>query len=468
MKIGLTVEITSEWLKLVFVRLSKTKPRLLDYQVKKISSLSDGEITQVLIETLKESKYKVRTAILCLSRHLLTVRNFNLPSQDPQELAQMVNLNIVRIVPYRKEEIISNFRIVGKDYAGFTKVILAIAHNEVLNRQFKILERAGLDVEKIFVSSWGVWEWVLARNKKEIEPQEIYLALDIDSSFCDFIIFSRSQLLFSRSIPLESANLRERAVLKKFIGELKQSLVIFQSEEINKRPAKIFIGGVSFEDDFFKIFEEELGIPVKYEPLDLEKLFPSRVKEQSPCSLTAVLQLVSLEDEKPLELILPQIEIRAAIKQRAKELFILGGLVVYIMLIFGSILIERRFNLDNYLRILKEKEAPLRTEIEDLEEKLKKVRFVRGFLKSRLRVAVLLERLEQTIPFQIALETLSLDRKNRVSIKGRAQKTPEVFRFRSALEDIKEFVEVNTKYIQQRSENGKQVVRFEINFLLNL
>ena len=105
------------------------------------------------------------------------------------------------------------------------------------------------------------------------------LLLDIDRDFTDFIIFSADNLLFSRCITLGQEEMKEEIKRTKFVGEIKQSLVIFQGEETSKKPTKIFLSGAQGKlKEMGEFLNRELNLTVEvitaFQDLSLSKNIP--------------------------------------------------------------------------------------------------------------------------------------------------------------------------------------------------
>ena len=197
----------------------------------------------MVAKTLRDLRVTPKPLVVCLPRNLVTMRNLHLPSQDPAETAEMIDLNIVRLVPYRKEEVLSGHQVVGADEVGYSRVLLVIAHREIVKRQMNILASAGVSADQVYVSTHGAWSWVLARHQQDLQPQALYLLLDVDTACTDFVIFSKERVLFSRSIAVELAHLADDAGRTKLLSEIRQSLDLFQSEELPKKPEMLFLAG---------------------------------------------------------------------------------------------------------------------------------------------------------------------------------------------------------------------------------
>ena len=147
MKIPVAVEINEEFLKIAAMAKGPLAP--LWAAAKPISQLEDKQISALFAETLQQLKVKPYPLTLCIPRNQVTVRMLNLPSQDRNEINQMLGLRIAQIVPYKKEEIVYDYVICGTDEIGYTKLMLVIVHRDILKRQLKIIEMAGFSADEI-------------------------------------------------------------------------------------------------------------------------------------------------------------------------------------------------------------------------------------------------------------------------------------------------------------------------------
>ena len=97
------------------------------------------------------------SVLISIPRNLVTVRNLQLPTTDPRELEEMVNLQAVKQTPFLKEEIIADYHVVRSSPEGFTDVILVTTHRSVPNSNLNTLDEANLQAEGVRLSSQGVF-----------------------------------------------------------------------------------------------------------------------------------------------------------------------------------------------------------------------------------------------------------------------------------------------------------------------
>jgi len=454
------IEITNLWLKLVAIKPSLKSPEIISLIIKPIATLSAEALSQELNSLIKKLKFTPSPLIISFPRNLVTMRNLHLPSSDPKEIAGMVDLHMAKQVPYPREEIIGGYQILGADDAGYTRVILAIVHREALHQTFDALNSASLFPEKVELSSQGVLSWFLFSQKVHLAPEEIYLLLDIDSNFTDFTIVNKDNLFFSRSIACGAEHISNEQIMRtKFISELKQSLVIFQSEEMNKKPAKIFISGATDNiSGLISLLETELNAKVEVVKLPLS--MPTEIPKN--VSISGAVGLALDPYRKRINFILPEVQIRRALKERSKEILIFGSLLMFTLVISCGIFLERMYNRTGYLKLLDERFGQIRQNVKELDAMAKRVKMIRERLDSRVLSLDYLYQIHKLTPLEITLKMITLEADNKITLRGQALAMSDVFKFITTLENSGYFKDIQTKYTSKKRIADKDISEFEI------
>jgi hypothetical protein len=470
MKYNCGIEISEHYIKIAAAKFGGANRVSVDFFVEPTGSLTDDQISETISRIFRQNRFKPGNVSLCLSRNLVTVRNLHLPSQDKKEITQMIDLNVVRIVPYKKEEIVFNYLTLGADEMGYTKVILAIVHGNTIRRQSRILEKAGFTFEDIHLSSQCVWGWVAGHHRADIGQSELYLLLDIDSKFTDFIVFSQSSLLFSRSINMGAEGLREegQAGSTKLLGEVKQSLVMFYNEETNKKPAAVFLSGARTGPEFRRFIEMELGIPVKpaAEP-PLPKVSALQKAEFfRDVSLTPLAELVSGSSVRQITFVLPELQIKKSLKEKTRELFTVGVVLTYLLSLACVLFFGRIYSQQGYINRLNRGYAELRKDLGDLPEQLSKVEFIKEYLDIRRLPLFVISQLQEITPDGISLSGFLIDEQGKITIRGQALELSNVFSFINTLEKEKNFRDIQTKYTRKKKIKDRDVTDFELSFMV--
>jgi len=456
LKYTTAIEISAQWIKLAAVRPSIKGFEIASLNVEPVASLDTSGLSGELNALLKRIKFTPYPLIVSFPRNLVTMRNLHLPSNDPKEIEGMIELHIGRQVPYPKEEVISAHQVLGLDDAGYSKVIMAITHREALRQVFNVLNTVNLFPERVELSSQGVLSWLLGPGKAHLEAGKIYISLDIDANFTDFMIVDKDSLLFSRSIASGAEQISlDEARRVKFISELKQSLAIFQSEEMNKKPAKIFISGATDNvTGLIAPLEAEINAPV--EIIKSEGGVPRNV------SVTAVLGLALDSHHKKISFILPEAQIRRALKDRSKELILLGSLLMLILVLGCGIFLEKMSIRSSYLGNLDKRFQGVGDDVEKLDSMIKKIEIVGDRLNSRALSLNCLYQIHKLMPSEIVLKMVTFEADDKVTLRGATQEMSDVFKFITTLEKSGYFKDIQTKYTTKKKIADKDMSEFEL------
>lgn len=468
MRTSIGVEINEQYLKIAIAKSQGPHPKITDCIVESVSSLTDDQITKKISDILRANRIKPKYSVLSLGRNLVTVRNLHLPSHDKKEIVQMIDLNVARIVPYRKDEIVFGYKSLGSDDMGYAKIILAIVHSNIIRRQALILERAGILIDKIALSSGGIWEWVVGTCRGEINQSDLYLLLDVETNYVDFIVFSHNAMLFSRSINIGAKSIHEDGLLgvTKLLGEVKQSLIMFYNEEINKKPVAVFVSGATIKTELSRLIETDLDIPLKVvNPPFTQEIAKARKREFPPdVSLTGVSALALRDSETRLNFVLPEIQIRKSLREKTREIIVVGSLVIYLFMVACASFLGKIYAQQAYLAKLDHDYGNVEKEMKGLLNQLDKVSFSKAYLESRRIPLYIFVQLQKNIPEEIAVNMITMEGDTEISVRGQAMQLSDVFKFVNTIEKIRIFKNVQTKSTRKKKVKEKDLTEFEINF----
>ena len=135
------IDLNEELLKIVHVRITGLKREVADLVSREVRGMADEDITAFVQQTLTDLKIGNSRAFIGVPLHTIITRSIEIPSRDPEEIREIVNLQANRHTPYARSEIIVDMLVIGLVRENYTKVLLTIAPKELVNRQTQILER---------------------------------------------------------------------------------------------------------------------------------------------------------------------------------------------------------------------------------------------------------------------------------------------------------------------------------------
>ena len=465
------VEIGNEWLK-----IAESKPFMGDRAVTKTKfvHLSDikGSVSDEIGSAFKSLHLAKQSVITCVPRHLVTVRTLELPSTDPGEINDMVNLQIGKQTPYSKEEIVSAHKIIDTEREGYIKVMLVIARRNVVTERVSAFEKNGIEIEKVMLSTEGAYDWFSAAYLSEKSPagSELIAQVDIDANYSDFIVTRGGKLSFTRNIFIGAKHLSENPDewREKFVEELRRSMERYQAEEKGARIQKIFLTGAAKEIKELDSFSgARLDIPTESaDPVRNMRIAKSAdvSPESDPAliSKSALFGIALRHDALELDLTPPESRIHKSMEEKRKNLTLMGILFAAIMMMFSFIFLGHVYNKNAYLLELKEKISQIQKSAEEARRMRMRIDLVERRLDAKGSSIDILNEIHKLIPRAIHFTSIDIEEKNKIALKGRALAMSDVFKFVTTLESSPYFRNAKTTYTTTKKEEDVEYADFEI------
>lgn len=427
-KQALVAEIGNDWIKLVQFEVARDGLVVSKMHLQKVAG-SSGELSRTLAAAIRTNKFADLPAIACLSRQMVNIRMLDLPSIDPGEIADMVDLQSGKQTPYSKEEILCDHRIVGSVRPGYTKVMLVIVQRSLLRQQYAILRDAGLRIERMTVTAEGLINWA----RQEADAAGARILLDIDSGYTDFCVLSGGGVIFTRGIPVGGNELLRdpEACREKFGKEVQRSMDIFEAESGGIAPDRLLISGARIPT-----VAESLAGAVAIPVSAVDSLARIRKKPSEPdladgeyraVSLTALTGVAMAPDRLTFDLIPDVARMRNALEVRAKRLTTFVILVVAAML-SASFFATVKFGLQrNRLVALRREYLATQPAVESAERMQELVKVARDRRNRKFCPLTVLSEIQRVAGGDLHFDVVDIDREGeRVSLAGMASTPREI------------------------------------------
>lgn len=456
------VEIGNDWVKIAEFRPSQPGTQgLVSLSLQKLAQIKES-IPVTIDKVFKDLSLPRHSVTLCIPRHLITVRVLDLPSTNPAEINDMINLQVGKQTPYSKDSIVSAYKSMPGARGGYTKVMLAVAHRNILNERIETLKNAGIHTSKVCISSEGVYNWFSLSYAQEIKPSEsdTVALLDIDSNYSDFIAIRNGRMVFTKNLFIGANNLADRSEpwTDRLIEELKRCVKRFYIEERNTRISKIYLtGAVKNIESLDAMLPSALDMAV--EKTDTFK--GVGIKEGIVSGQEAGLKFVSLTSligagmkSSLLELDLTPGEqkIQNAMERRRKDLTVMGILFVSIITVMTFFLMISFYYKSMYLAQLKKEVARISGESGDLEKKRLGIELVKRNLDAEGSSLSTLHEIYSITPPEIYFRGIDIDENRQVILKGYGFVMSDVFKYIKKLEESKLFANVKASYTRTKKE----------------
>lgn len=424
----LVAEAGSRDMKVLEINRSRKQEKVSKILLKSLDPSGEDTVSG-LSKAFKQAKFSGIPAIACLPRQAVTVRLLDVPSTDASEIADMVELQIGKLTPYSRDEIVADYRIVGTGRKGYTRIMLIIVLRSLMNQRFRLLEDAGLEVEGMSVSSEGILNWYCF-NYGAKKTGETAVLLDVDGGYTDFVIISGDRLVFTKSIVIGADQLKGKGadLQDKFAQEVKNSIELYKSESSEESPlARVILTGAG---PGINGLEAALGDRLKLPVESVDSLRGFKKSGSIPgvgadaiesLSVTALAGMALAPENLQFNLVPETVSLRRNLELKARRLTTLGILITAVLAVssaFSMTALQKRVQ---HLTGLKRERDATSEQAREVEKMKATSRMVMERLDSRRApVNIMLELHRLTPPGRITYEAITVETGQRLILKGKA------------------------------------------------
>ena len=120
----------------------------------RVNSKDRKDVIEAIKKTVDEVKITTKKINASIFPEGVIVRYLLLPNMSTEELNKAMNFEIERYVPFKKEEVVSDYLILGEDTSKKNmKVLLVAAKQEFVDNRVSLIRDAGLEPELITIDS---------------------------------------------------------------------------------------------------------------------------------------------------------------------------------------------------------------------------------------------------------------------------------------------------------------------------
>ncbi|MCK4402104.1 pilus assembly protein PilM, partial [bacterium] len=245
---------------------------------------SDNEKAAKLKHIISNLKIKPKKVIACIPRSLVTIRYLNLPSVSKKEIAHMVQFQAEKQLPYSKDELVTAFKVIKSNKDGYSRVMLVLVHQDVINKQLELLRDLKLNPEYIELSSQAA---ASAFIKEHPEINKPVAFIDIDMFSVDIQVIFNGELVYTRNISLaRNVFLSENRTQESLLEEITKSLNSYKKD--NREITSIFVSGKA-HNKLCENLSKGFDMPVEiFNPE--EKISIANQCETSLCSIIGLIR----------------------------------------------------------------------------------------------------------------------------------------------------------------------------------
>jgi len=233
------------------------------------SSRKDKTKEEYIIEAIKkvfaENDVKPGSVITAIPSEETMVRYFQMPKIPKQERSAAINFEAKRYIPFRMEEVVSDFQVLpSKAIQNSMDVVFVAVKKNTLEQYLNILNAAGL---KILMMESAPFSLMRAFNAaQQIDPKANTAIVDINFDVLNINILRSGVPYIIRDIPLFEITPKDKSfepVFEKILAEIKLSFDFYEKQFPSEVIDKIIIYSKVPLENWHEIVGKELQIPVE-------------------------------------------------------------------------------------------------------------------------------------------------------------------------------------------------------------
>lgn len=465
-KEAIVIQTGSGWVKVLRFETQARQLVLSRCVAEKVDS--DSEIPNVLAGLFRKGRFGSAPVIGVIARPEINTRLLELPSTDPAEIDDMVDLQAARLTPYSKDEILSGYRVLGRTRSEtYTKLMLAIVQRSAARDRFHHFESSGNSVDRVTVSTEGLLQWALATLPDAGGKQGVAV-LDIDARSSELAIFQNGLLQHTKSVRNGAEQLGDAEALRALVTDVAQSLEVYRGESGSEAPARLVVTGAAVSG-CLDVLKESLSLPVEQvdavTAVKLGKEVPQGAVAALGTSLASLVGVATCPDVLALDLVPDIVQMRRELKQRSSSVQTIASLLL-LCLTVGSLyaFLALAFRFDK-ARALRTELASTAATVHEIEQRVQVMRGVRERMDLTFSPINVLNDLHPRVQENVYIESFSLDETaGAVKLVGTCGERKDIQTFISSLEA--------SPLLQSVKDNGRREMnadkRYQFNILCQL
>lgn len=453
---------------ILFAKIAVTEESKEGRQVTRLFK-KDLEGKETLGGLLAKEKIDFDELIIVLSRNQVTMRNLELPSVDPGEIRDIINIQAGKQTPFPREDLIADFEILGSSRQRYTKVLLAIAQKSVVNGHLDGLSGRREAVRKIVLGSECLANWYPFIYPKIRD--ETFAIIYFDVLFSDFCVISKGKLLFTMLLDLDVRNLSEEGWSKKFEDEIGSALKSYKEGNIGPVFNKVvFMESNRFVDASRGILSEKFSLQVSGPfaasgAIKLSKQADEllRQEEKEGILFSKMIGLMLDPDRPALDFSPLDMKMERRERARKKKFAVTATLLAAIFFVGLMIFLEGVYSKTLILKRMDAQLKRLEQETSGIQKESARIELIKKRLDAKNSAIEVLVELYKNAPPGAYLTAIVYDESGTVSLRGTSTVISDVYKYVKALKASPIFSDVKAKYVTKR----KDLSDFEIICQLN-
>lgn len=234
-------------------------------QKEAVKKTKDDYIVEAVQRVFKENNLKMDNAVCAIASEDAMVRYFQMPRIPKQEWNSAINFEAKRYIPFRMEEVASDFKVVAnKTSSSSMDVVFVAVKQTIIERFITLLEKAGV---KPIIIEPAPFSLMRAFNAADQITTKVNTAIvNIESKGANINILRNGVPYIIRDMPFEETANKGKLlepIFEKLLSEIKLSFDFYEKQFPSEVIDKIIIYSHMPLENWHELVGKELQVSVE-------------------------------------------------------------------------------------------------------------------------------------------------------------------------------------------------------------
>lgn len=198
---------------------------MLSFGLSVIDQTGSPNIVKAIKEAYSQLSADTNFVNISVSGPNVIMRYLVLPAMQQRDLTKSLELEIEKYVPYKKEEVLLDYRVINRLSNNQCMILLIAVEKKFIGERIKLVNEAGLKIESINVDALSLREAFVAIMPAYKKPVAV---LDVGYRLIKLLVMENNLPLFSRDIEVGEYEIAQ--IISKRLGVDFESAKIWGSD----------------------------------------------------------------------------------------------------------------------------------------------------------------------------------------------------------------------------------------------
>lgn len=460
------LSVGDRWLKAVHATGRPPARKVDAVLIQSVVGMDDEQILGWFRQEWSSRGLEPGQVVVANPSHLTTVRPFTLPSTDPKEIRDIVELQAEKHTPYAKEEILCDVFLVETDPGGYSRILMVISHQDVVYRSLRLVQAMGWSLERVSLEMEGLPHWFSVTQGKPGASETVMVA-ELEGELTNVTVVQSGRPQYHRSLAIGARQVASEGTegVAKLVEEFQRTLEGLEVEGLKLKISKVLLTGQAAQNPGLAVsLEQGLSLPASVVPAleGIPMTEPARQEGQAQTEVSLASLIGLTFGAGQVDLTPKALKLHRTFEVRSRALVGVGCQLIAGLLLASCVVMGKAYQNQRYHTWLVQEHTRISREVGAVASLMEQIRFVEQWRDASPQLLDAVTDLVAQTPGDVRWSAMSFVRGDQLSIKGTSPETPKVFDMVARWRESPRFSKVEARRTTRKKAEGADLTEFEV------